>query len=134
MLGEIVIPEVVFRELQAARTPPEIKDYLRNKPTWLSIRESPEIIDHQLDDIDPGERAAILLAEALTADGILIDDLAGRKIAVERGLRVIGTLGLLESAAQHGLIDFIDCLDRIKAAGFYVSRVLENELRSKNPE
>jgi predicted nucleic acid-binding protein len=38
--------------------------------------------------IDPGERDAILLAEELTADGILIDDLAGRKFAIERRLRV----------------------------------------------
>jgi predicted nucleic acid-binding protein len=61
LLGEIVIPEVVFRELQADRTPSKIKNYLRNKPSWLSVCQAPPVIDHQLDDIDPGERAAILL-------------------------------------------------------------------------
>jgi predicted nucleic acid-binding protein len=123
---------MVFHEMQAERTPEKIKSYIRSWPDWLSVREAPNIIDPELDDIDPGERAAILLAEEMSADGILIDDLAGRVLAADRGLSVIGTLGVLERAGKRGLIDFLDSLDRIKEAGFFISRPLENDLRSKN--
>lgn len=132
IFGEIVIPVTVLDELQADNTPEKVKSFFLQIPEWLSVKESPQIIDHDLDDIDPGERAAILLSEELHADGIMIDDLAGRKVAMERGLRVFGTLGLLETASRTGLIDFIDCLDRIKEAGFYISRSLEEKLRSDN--
>ena len=132
LLGEILIPEIVYLELSAEKTPDKIKSYLKHKPDWLSIRQPTRVIDPQLMDIDPGEREAILLAEELSADGILIDDLEGRLIAIDRGLRVLGTLGLLEQAADAELVDFIDALDRIKAAGFFISKWLENDLRSKH--
>lgn len=131
-LGEIIIPMTVYQELQAYKTPEKIKRYLELKPAWLSIRRSTLISDQQLFDIDPGEREAILLAEELSADGILIDDLAGRRIALDRGLRVLGTLGLLEIAGEEGAIDFLDTLKRIKEAGFFISKSLEKELRSRH--
>lgn len=132
LLGEIVIPQIVFSELQADKTPKKIKRYLEIEPNWLSVKPATGIVDQELEDIDPGEREAILLAEELSADGILIDDLAGRKIAFERGLRVLGTLGLLELAAEQGLINFLESYQRIKSVGFYVSRALDGELRSKH--
>ena len=134
LLGSIVIPEVVFQELQHSNTPDDIRDYLSVVPSWLSVRASTGIIDPLLFEIDPGEREAILLAEELAADGILIDDLAGREVAIERGLRVLGTLGLLELAHKADLIDFLASFDNLKQAGFYVSRSLENKLRRKYGE
>jgi predicted nucleic acid-binding protein len=132
VLGEIVIPHVVYQELQADKTPSKIKNYLRNSPDWLSIRPATGIVDIRLEGIDPGEREAILLAEELIADAILIDDLAGRKIAESRGIHVIGTLGMLELAAEDGLIDFMDAMARIKAAGFFISSALERDLMEKH--
>lgn len=134
LLGSIVIPTVVFHELQHENTPDEIRDYLASIPSWLSVRASSGIIDLSLSEIDPGEREAILLAEELAADGILIDDLAGRRIAVERGLKVLGTLGLLERAHSVGLIDLLVSFDDLKQAGFYVSLSLETKLRRKYGE
>jgi len=42
-----------------------------------------------------GEREAILLAEALHADVLLIDEQIGRTIALSRNLPLSGTLGVL---------------------------------------
>lgn len=98
----------------------------------MEIKSDTGIIDEELLIIDPGEREAILPAEAIAADGILIDDLAGRRIAIDRGLRVLGTLGLLETAAEEGRIDFLEVLSQIKAAGFFISRSLEADLRAKH--
>lgn len=131
LLGNIVIPHVVYAELQNNKTPSEIRGYLKVIPPWLTVRSSTGSIDQQLLEIDPGEREAILLAEELEADGIPIDDLAGRTIALERGLTVLGTLGLLEQAHAEGSVDFLTALDRLKNAGFYISRSLEGKLRQK---
>jgi len=130
-VNSIVIPATVFRELNAERTPQKIKDYLVNLPDWLTIADDTGIIDEELKTLDPGEREAILLFEQLSADGLLIDDKLGREIAESRGIKVLGTLGLLEIAADAGLLDFAKSLDKIKSAGFFVSAALERDFLSK---
>ena len=57
-----------------------------------------------LSRLDLGERAAIALAETMHADPLLIDEAAGRAEAKRRYLRVTGTLGVLRSGAEQGLV------------------------------
>jgi predicted nucleic acid-binding protein len=52
---------------------------------------------------------------------LLIDDFQGRKAAVRRGIRVLGALGLLERAANAGLLQLEDAIDRIRQTDFRVS-------------
>jgi hypothetical protein len=89
--GDIVVPEAVWDEIVGARPDAPGVSALRSAP-WLRIdrRDLPET-DLGL---DPGETAAILLAEALQADLLLIDERAGRTVAQGRGLVVRGTLGI----------------------------------------
>ena len=65
-----------------------------------------------------GERAAIALALSLRAELILMDDRAGVVAAAASGLGVIGTIGILDRAARHGLIDLADVVSRLKATTF----------------
>jgi predicted nucleic acid-binding protein len=76
------------------------------------------------DDLDLGERAAIALAEAMRADLLLIDEAAGRAEAKRRQLRVTGTLGVLSSGAEQGLVNVPDLLERLKATSFYLDEAL----------
>ena len=46
--------------------------------------------------------AAIALAEELKADRLLIDERDGRDVAKQRGLSVVGTLNVLNEAADEG--------------------------------
>jgi predicted nucleic acid-binding protein len=72
--------------------------------------------------LDPGETAAILLAEAPQADLPLIDERAGRLIAEGRGLAVRGTLGVLVQARLDGTIPVLrPLLDVLVAEGFRVA-------------
>ena len=50
-----------------------------------------------------GESAAILHAKAIGA-AVLLDERAGRQLALDMGLMVTGTLGVLVRARQRGLI------------------------------
>ncbi len=125
LLGELVIPAIVSRELQAEKTPLKIREFMKDPPEWLEIVPDTGIIDIDLHDIHVGEREAILLAEELGADGILMDDRAGRIAATDRGIFVIGTLGVLEIAALDGLIDFKEEVRLLRELGFYVTDDLE---------
>jgi predicted nucleic acid-binding protein len=67
------------------------------------------------------ESAAISLAHELRADGVVIDEKLGRRSATERGLRVVGTIGVLEAAAERGLIDLGDAFEKVKKTDCWVS-------------
>ncbi len=80
--------------------------------------------------LDSGERAAILLAESLRADLLLIDEREGATLAERRGLAVTGTLGLLDLAASRGLIDLRDAFARLQKTNFrYPPSLIEKILK-----
>jgi predicted nucleic acid-binding protein len=76
------------------------------------------------DELDLGERAAIVLAGTIHADLLLIDDAAGRAEAKRRNLRVTGTLGVLRAAAERGLVNVPELVARLKATTFYADEAL----------
>jgi predicted nucleic acid-binding protein len=76
-----------------------------------------------------GEREAILLAEVLRADVLLVDEQIGRSIALSRKLPLSGTLGVLERADKMGFVsDFAQILQRLKSSGFFIADSLEQQL------
>src|SRR5437868_8036157 len=85
LLGQIVVPDTVYRELQADRTPDKVVTFLKNSPDWLTVMADTGIIDYDLFNIDPGEREGILLAERMSADLILVDDRAAGRVGLEGG-------------------------------------------------
>jgi len=68
--------------------------------------------------IGAGERAAISLALSIHADLILIDERKGTQAALERGLEVAGTLGVLQRAARQGLVNLAKAFERLKQTNF----------------
>jgi predicted nucleic acid-binding protein len=78
--------------------------------------------------LDPGETAAILLAEDLHADALLIDERRGRAVATTRGISVIGTLGVIAGARRLGVIDrAAPVVADLRADGFWLSDTLVSE-------
>lgn len=59
-----------------------------------------------------------MLGLSLKADLILIDDRKGAAAALQKGLEITGTLGVLDRAAQRGLVDLADALARLKQTNF----------------
>ena len=87
-----------------------------------------------LKGIDAGERAAIQLAASLNADLVLMDDRKGVNAAQRKGLRVTGTLGILDLAAHRGLADFAEGVAQLRRTNFRVPEALLNALLEKRRE
>jgi len=89
VFGDLVVPRAVWNEVVERRPSVPGLDALR-QASWIRVVDSPL---PQIDlGLDPGETAAILLAEALHADLRLIDERLGRRVARARGIVVRGTL------------------------------------------
>lgn len=110
------------------RSPPEVQSWIENPPKWLSIVNVGDRSDADLEPLDAGEKAAIILAERQAANLIVIDDGLARKIARNRGLRVTGLLGLLNDAAQQDLVNFPDAIYRLQQTTFFASDKLIQSL------
>jgi hypothetical protein len=119
---EVVVPRVVYDEVVVAGAGlPGARDVAA--AGWIRVEDvaaDPTLAAK----LDRGEAAAIPLAERLCAT-LLVDDATARVIARERGLRVVGTLGVLLLAKQNGHIHRIrPTIQRMTALGMFVSRSL----------
>jgi len=91
--------------------------------------------DHgSAEGLDEGETAAIALAILLGADLLLMDERKGVTVARGMGLRVTGTLGVLDIAAQRGLVDFAQAADRLRRTSFRISGALLDSLLRKHAQ
>jgi predicted nucleic acid-binding protein len=132
LYDKIVIPHAVFVELQHSRTPALVRAWVLDLPNWCAVRQPVSTPDAMLNQLDAGERDAIQLALELGIDTLLMDEIKGRREAQKRSLKVVGTLTILETAAQLGWIDFRINLDRLENAGFRLSGVLRSEFLMRN--
>jgi uncharacterized protein len=94
---QILIPEAVRDEL--------LKNHL-SLPAFLQYTKVVNFAEVQrlLVEIDLGEAEAIVLAKETHADLLLIDELAGRRVARREGLRFVGLMGVLVQAKQKQFI------------------------------
>lgn len=130
LFGQIVIPQAVCEELRAEKAPAQLQEWMRRLPQWLKIYSVTSTADITLERLHSGEREAILLAEELKADLIILDEKAARQIARERGLNLTGLLGILEIAATRRLIDLPTVLERLQQTTFRASpRLLKSLLK-----
>ena len=82
--------------------------------------------------LDEGETAAIVLAASLHADLLLMDERKGTLLALEKGLRVTGTLGVLDMAAERGLVIFAQAIERLRRTNFRMPKAVLNTLLEKH--
>jgi predicted nucleic acid-binding protein len=132
LYGEIIIPEAVYRELQAEEAPVAVRDWIQSEPSWINVASVREGADSELDRLDRGEREAILLAQQSEADLLVLDDKKARVIAINKGIKIIGLLGILRDAAEGGLIDLPSALGDLQKTSFYISPQLIRSLLERS--
>jgi predicted nucleic acid-binding protein len=131
LFGQVIVPTAVAQELQHAKTPDPVHRWIASPPAWVVLRR-PSTDDANLSYLGAGEKAAILLGSELHADAIILDDAEGRREASRRGLRVLGTLRILDEAAAQHLIDLPSTLHRLRLTGFRVTPKLLDWLVSRH--
>ncbi len=123
LYGQVVIPPAVANELSRPSSPEPVRSLIKSMPSWLKIEPQP-LVEMDLSDLGDGEQQAISLAQSLGADLLLCDDKDARDAAQRKNLRVVGTLGVLQEAAQNGLLNLPDALVKLRGTNFRISRAL----------
>ena len=130
LFGEVLIPNAVFVELtrnEAFRDEAEIirrSSFIRT--VTVGNAEYVAILQRAT-GLDRGESEAIICADELKADLLLMDESAGRRVANNMHLPVAGSIGVLVKAFQSGLISAAEAeqaLDRIRGAKRHISESL----------
>jgi len=130
LYGRILLPQAVYEELLILE---------QRGIDIISIVKSEmfEIVEVKRDKLyqtlsitlDKGEVEAIALAVEKKADFLLIDEVKGRKVAVEKSIPIIGTLGILIDAKRKKLISSVqEKMDDLRSIGFWISQPLYNKI------
>ncbi len=126
LFGRVVIPPAVRRELGP--------DPL---PEWIVERAFSHPIDRRVyaAQLDPGEREAIALALEIGVGRLLLDDRAGRRLAIALELPVSGTAGLLLTAKNAALLPQVrPSLEALRASGFHIGAEIVEVVLAKAGE
>ncbi len=135
LFPEIVVPPTVYREvMQLSKFDISVDQFINaHSEGQIKIHEIVNPLDELFElrsFLDEGEAEAIILAQEIKADWLLIDERLSRKAATERGLSVIGLLGVLRLAKQEKIVSHVKPLlnDLKDKAGFWFSDKLYQEI------
>jgi uncharacterized protein len=127
VFGELLVTATVWREVTREPRPGDQAALATALDEGsIQVVEDPLQIPTALAGarIDEGERSALALALERNAV-VLVDERRGRACALELGLPVLGTLGLLVSAREQGLVGRVRPLTEILiASGYFLAPAL----------
>ena len=135
-LAEIKQLDLLHRLFESVWIPPAVAAEVgRSLPErdWISIRKLAQPIPSAVvrRALGPGEREALALTLESRPSYVILDDRPARRVAVELGLPLIGTLGILAMAKQEGLITSLrPHVDALRNSGFFISDDLYRDLLS----
>ena len=133
IFGEVYAPPEVLREALHPGSPETVRTWAEKPPSWLKIRQ-PRAMTEPASELGRGEAEAIALAREIGADLLLMDDRDGTRYARQSGLRVVGTLAVIDEAASRGLLSLPEALERLQRTNFRVSDELLRSLLEGDTE
>jgi len=119
--GHVCIPRAVWKELECLRDSQALSRLRDAKNAgWIRVVEVSQSGDVRdfLERLDEGEAEALALAKEQGAPLVWMDEAAGRAIALQEGLRVTGTAGMVKWAWQQGILPQLrPMLERLRTEG-----------------
>lgn len=128
--GKVIVPRAVAEELAVGRRQGINLPDLTNLP-WLDVRDAAALRLPRNRRIHRGEAEVVALAQASSDALLILDDNMARRYAMEMGLRITGTAGVLLRALKEKRIAAVaPLLARLEALGFHLDGATqENILR-----
>ncbi|HEX6904471.1 MAG TPA: DUF3368 domain-containing protein [Thermoanaerobaculia bacterium] len=121
---EVLIPQDVEDEFLATDESTR-RQALQNAPWVKTVQLSSPRRAVAYVGLDPGEAAVLALAEERDARLVIIDEKKARRFAERMDIPLTGTLGVLLSAKEAGLVGSVaDPLIRLQEAGLFLSEDL----------
>jgi len=123
LFGEVWFPSEVRAEVLTGRGLTGEQSILQAEAAgWLKLAGAPPLLP-ELPDLDEGETACIRIALAQAGPALLLmDERAGRAVALEHGLQVAGTAAIIGMAKARGLIPSAHAVfARLHASDFRIS-------------
>ena len=121
IFGRVLVTDIVFRECAGRSDFPEsalVHEAITRKQ--LELCTAPDFSAFA-QKIDAGEASAIAVAIDFGC-GVLMDDKAGRRMATNAGVPVIGTVGVLVLAKRKRLVPLAKpLLENLAASGYFLS-------------
>lgn len=137
LFGDVQIPEAVYTELTSNPKFAEEAITITNSDFIHKVniedRKSVALLKRAT-GLDIGESEAIILSDNLKADFLLMDEVKGRKIAVQMGIRIMGTVGILLLAYDTGILSVEDIeaiVVLLRNANRHISEKLFEQLLDK---
>jgi uncharacterized protein len=115
-----ILPQV----FSPSTIPPAVQTEVGITAIWLTVIaiQNQAVATTLKTQVDDGEAEAIALALESGDVFIILDDLNARRVAIQLGLKVIGTVGMLLRAKQQGILSEIKpLLISLNQADFRVS-------------
>ncbi len=134
LFGIVYIPETVYRELtdneafsEEVRMVQECEFlYVQKVDNGKSVT-----ILQNFTGLDVGESEAIILADEMNSDVLLMDEHKGWQVAKKLGITITGTIGILTQAFDEGMLtkeDVERCIERLQESGIRISEKLYQRL------
>ena len=126
LFEEVLIPEAVYRELTTnalfENEAKIVKTSSFLKTSSVQNRKSLQLLQ-AVSGLDDGESEAIILADELKSDVLIMDERKGRKVAEKLGIKITGTVGVLLQSYSENMISS----DEIKT---YLDQLKNSNIRS----
>lgn len=137
LFGEVQVPEAVYTELtsnpQFAKEATIIENSNFIHRVNIEDRKSVSLFKRAT-GLDIGESEALILSDNIHADFLLMDEAKGRKIAVQMGIRIMGTIGILLLAYDSGILSAEDikaAIGLLRSTSRHISEKLFEQLLNK---
>lgn len=137
LFKQVVLPEAVYVELVSnPRFKAEAKKI--EAVSYISVTEVESKnsirIFRKATGLDAGESEAIVLADKMKADLLLMDEAKGRLVAKRMELKIMGTLGILLAAYELSLLEneeIKNYIEVLRKSGRHISEKLYKQLLQK---
>lgn len=137
LFGEVQIPTAVFKELVSNSRFPEESRQIRE----CKFIKEVEVINvsavnllRRSTGLDEGESEAIVLSDSIHTSLLLVDEMKGRQVAMQMGIQIMGTIGVLLAANREKLLsreEVMNCIRILKITRRHISDKLYEQLIEK---